>query len=1150
MSQVKPNSKAAASSPKNLSEKQIKRIWTELKPQPLLDRLKSLLPGGRWSASGSRVSGCCPYHDETTPSFHIYIDRGYAKCYGCETYTSNPIELWSRIRHSSRTDALLDLRQHFGLKFLGASVNAQLEAWERHQFLKRRIVDICHDELLNAINHPSDPRYGQAQAAVRYLLTTRAVPKDAIPALPMLGVLPPLARIYDTLDRDAQLENVKRAEESDREGTRIAKFTSLTAEAQAYLQQVTVHWIGALMFRLDVAPDIIGRLKFRRPDTKDYLIPNDTYEEDLGFFGLGWNMYKPLLGSQQKYVLGAYHVEGEFDALSIMARQVLAGGPGFVTVSGGGSSAPKQIDSLRGAGFEEIYLVGDAPNKKGDNLIAHWLPEVNHLRARIFVGYDQFPGAGDPDDAVIKHELDVVQRAFLDINNRDLFAMPHDWCLEKATPAILAINESDVRQRIEKASEWGGLLKNAVECDTFVNECQKQFNLPAHLLKRDIVAKEEDETGFILRIVNVLSTWFSVVGQQAFDNDRRLYLWHKEGKRIVQVSLADDGSVERELGTTLGPTYQVFQEKIGVPDFLLPREGAKNQGLQKQDQMYRWYFRQALTHMAMNAPDFHSAPHKGQGIHVVRNDLGGAPTLYLVNGRDVYVGTFDAHEQLTWKLTEGPVHNGIVFDVGTRTPLSPFMDWIQKPEDLDRAYSLDPKTLWAELHKILDSGWTFKDHSLTVDFLTAHLLATTVSDTFRRKVFMGVHADTAAGKSRLLMGLIGGSDFPRMHLIAAARGMPSFTAAGIRQTTNNSSRPLCLDEFEDEGTGDRKGKVVTETFEMFRNLTGENNTYTMGQRSGDPVTYTLNYPVFIAAINKAKKVQDANRTITIHLKKVPNKADPQQVIIQMYGVQRLEQLKQDLSIALLPHTAKLQTVYREIEVEYGQGAGHNLRIDQRYFEGLYPALATMKFLGLDYRTFLTDFCEANKEAFRVGATRTDSMELFDYVCRSPKLTVRSQDGGHDRQTMSLIQLLATPESRALINQTNSGLYFDEVQQVLLVDWTAAVQVVLSQHPRYSRESNLYNLRDLANRAPHVVPSEELLSTGVLDRLKNLGIGAVPVGYLTGYRLREMINNLNTIPTAPVDAEPVTNKPTAATPTGVVVPLPKKAAPDDNVDFDS
>ena len=1147
MSQKKPNSKPAPAA-KNLSEKQINRIWADLKPQVLLERLRTLQPGAKWTASGNRLSACCPYHDETTPSFHIELARGYAKCYGCEKFIANPIELWAKLTTRSRSEALLDLKQNFGLKFLTGAVNTQLEAWDRNQQVKKRIVELCHDELINAITHPTNPMYASSQAAVTYLIGTRALPVDTIPTLDMLGVMPPLARIFDALEQDAAKENARRVLEAEQNNVRPVKVSSLMPEAREYLTQASSSWMGALVFRLDVAPGAIGRIKMRRPDTKEYVILADAYEEDLGFFGLGWSMYRSLLGSQQKYCRGAYLVEGEFDALSAMARQVEAGGPGFIVLSSGGSSGGSQIDLLKHFGFEDVYLVSDAPTKKGDELIKIWLPQVQQLHARVFTGYDQFPGAGDPDEAVIKFGLNAVSQVFLDTNNPTLFVTPQDWCFARAAPVLDTIPDNDIRQRIECSALWGQLLKDVNECDAYITQCNEEYAIPRHLLKRAIVAREENEPAFILRIVDTLATLFTVVGQQATDNDRRLYLWHREQKRIIQISLADDSSVERELGTTLGPSYEMFQERIGIPAFLEPTDQAKNGTyLQKQDQTYHWYLRQALTHMAMHAPDYHSAPHKGQGIHAVRNPLGGAPDLYMVNGRDVYHGVYDAMGKVAWAQTPGPTHNGIVFDVGLRSPALPMFDFVEKASDLDRAYTLSARDCWEKLHKILDIGWTFKDHALTVDFLTAHLLSVTVSDAFRRKVFMGIHADTSAGKSRLLMGLIAGTDFPRIHLIAAARGMASYTAAGIRQTTNNSSRPLCLDEFEDEGLGDKKGKLTTEVFEMYRNLNGEGNKYTMGQRGGDPITYTLDYPVFIAAINKAKKVQDANRTIGVYLRKVPNRPDPQQVLIQTFGVDYFAQLKKDLALVLLPHIAELQTAYRDIEVEYGRGQGGTLQYDQRYFEGLYPALATMKFLGLDYRTFLTDFFEANKEALRFSATHTDSSELFHVLCESPKLIVHSNSGGRDQAAMSLLQLLATPEERQQIAQTNAGLYFDEVQQVLVVNWTAVMQVILAQHPKYGRESNLRNLRDLANRAPNAMTAEEMVATGVLNRLKSQGIGAIQIGYLTGYKMHDTIQSLSSV--VPVVVTPVT-APAAATAPAEIIQLPtKKTVNDDNVNFD-
>ncbi len=34
--------------------------------------------------TGRTYSGCCPFHQEKTPSFHVYRDKAYYHCFGCQ----------------------------------------------------------------------------------------------------------------------------------------------------------------------------------------------------------------------------------------------------------------------------------------------------------------------------------------------------------------------------------------------------------------------------------------------------------------------------------------------------------------------------------------------------------------------------------------------------------------------------------------------------------------------------------------------------------------------------------------------------------------------------------------------------------------------------------------------------------------------------------------------------------------------------------------------------------------------------------------------------------------------------------------------------------------------------------------------------------
>lgn len=1097
-----PSPKATNKGPAKLSERQIRKIWPDIKAPVLAERLRSLRPQGRWAAAGNQIVGCCPYHDETTPSFRIYVDRGYAKCFGCDKYITNPLQVWAKVRGCSITDALLEFRQLFGLKSIPASANSQIAAWDRNQLLKRRIMEVCHSELLAALADPTDPTYTTAHSAAKYLTQTRKIPADALPALPIIGVMPPAARVTEILRQEALKENERRKTEALTTGETYVPFDSLESAARDYLQ-AAAGWVGSLVFRLDTAPDAIGRLKLRKPYASSSAVTQlpDPFEEGSGFYGLGWGMYSPLLGAQQKYSW-PYVVEGEFDALSIMARQVQAGGPGFLTVAAGGTYGSEHIDDLADIGFNEVYLFSDAPGpKKGELLLKQWLPSIKRLRAKLFVGWDQFPGSGDPDEAVVTHGLGAVQKVLLDVKNKALYQNPPDWVFEQAQPELDAVDPEDGRYRIEIASSWGQLLKNSVDLDLFVQSCADVYGVQGALLKREITAKEEDEAAFILRVADVLGGIFYVLGQRSFDSDRRLYLWYREQQKIVQVSLADDGSIERELGTALGPTYQLFQERIGIPPFLENRSSLK-----KKTQEYAWYLRQALLIMAQVAPDYNSAPHKGQGLHVIRGKDGAPPTLYLVNSKDVYWGTFDENDLLSWKKLDGPSHNGIIFDINTgHTFDKPWLPWVTSVEDLEKATQIDLQDCWDKLHHALDAGWRYRNHQISTDFLTGHLLATTVASAFRRQIFCAFHADTSSGKSRMVMGLIGGNDFPRIHLIAATTSIPQCTPAAIRQGMNNKTRALCLDEFEDDGSGDRKSRNVAEMLEMFRNLTGENNSYQMGSRFNEPVTYNLNFFIFTASINKARKVQDANRMVTIFLERQAGRVDPQLVLLNEFGADGIEKLKQDLSLGLLPKIAQLQRLFDEVEAEYSKPGTRPSYIDTRTFETLFPTITVMKLLGKDYPQFVSDFCLANQESFAISAAHTDSMDLFNWLSQSPMLVHRDDGGNKDKA--SLLQMLATPDTRADINRCGSGLYWDEDSKLLVVSWTTAIQTVLSGHTRYGRETNVHNLRELANRAPHAIKADELENSPALARLKAQGLGGVPVTSLTGYRMLHILESM-------------------------------------------
>ena len=47
------------------------------------DLVRVIEPYTKLKKSGSNWMGCCPFHDEKTPSFSVSPSKGFYKCFGC-----------------------------------------------------------------------------------------------------------------------------------------------------------------------------------------------------------------------------------------------------------------------------------------------------------------------------------------------------------------------------------------------------------------------------------------------------------------------------------------------------------------------------------------------------------------------------------------------------------------------------------------------------------------------------------------------------------------------------------------------------------------------------------------------------------------------------------------------------------------------------------------------------------------------------------------------------------------------------------------------------------------------------------------------------------------------------------------------------------
>jgi DNA primase len=67
--------------------------------------------------SGSRYKGCCPFHDEKTPSFVVTPTIGIYKCFGCQK-GGNAIQFLMDVENLSFVEAARNLAKRYGVDLM------------------------------------------------------------------------------------------------------------------------------------------------------------------------------------------------------------------------------------------------------------------------------------------------------------------------------------------------------------------------------------------------------------------------------------------------------------------------------------------------------------------------------------------------------------------------------------------------------------------------------------------------------------------------------------------------------------------------------------------------------------------------------------------------------------------------------------------------------------------------------------------------------------------------------------------------------------------------------------------------------------------------------------------------------------------------
>ena len=120
---------------------------------------------------GANYWGCCPFHNEKTPSFSVNVQKGIFKCFGCGE-GGDAISFLMKINNQTFAEVIKDLAAQFGIE-LPHSKSDSKEYTEEKQLVKNLLKKACDYYHNNLYTMP------EAKKALEYL-SKRGITKQII----------------------------------------------------------------------------------------------------------------------------------------------------------------------------------------------------------------------------------------------------------------------------------------------------------------------------------------------------------------------------------------------------------------------------------------------------------------------------------------------------------------------------------------------------------------------------------------------------------------------------------------------------------------------------------------------------------------------------------------------------------------------------------------------------------------------------------------------------------------------------------------------------------------------------------------------------------------------------------------------------------
>lgn len=1123
-------------------EEELKRLWSVIPASEWLSLLREMAPSNKWTQRGqASIEGCCPYHDEKTPSFRISLSRGIGKCFGsCEKFITNPVSLVAKIGNMSMQEALLFLHNRFNLSSSITNLD-EVNAYNIRQEMKKAVA-IAFSKVLEEWIRDRPKHLEYVNPALLYLTKARNLPISSLPNLPV-GVFAkpehvkqhiPDTSLHPLYDEYFATENASQVcwggvvtHSNDSPGT-IARFKVRPRDPEFFERHAED--------TLEDLPPHVLKEAFSKANTKTVGLK----DAENGVTGL--HRYQRLLGHQDTSV---YATEGEFDAFSVMVAQDKMGMGNFIIVSTGGGGTT-DLSFLREFGVKNIWLVPDRSGaKRGDEYAAKFLNcknnftqtlEYQPLNFKIFTWPHEILG-GDIDDAVQMCGYEVVLN-YLDTNRNAYFLNAASWVTDKCCAEIDAhleqydqalqllnpdkenyeteyknlVSERD-KESYTLATKWFKLLSDQADCQSYLALMTSRYDIDLSGIKSvsEAMASATTLSSCLAHIKKQLSNYLRVSYYERRGGRTQYKCWAVQKSELSEFEPKNENLMFNLVASSTGTTGMAFFDRI------LGNNAIYLEGIDEETEPGRmlsikkrnaWeLLKEVAESMITDSINVEELATLTQGIHysnIPAEFRRRGNTVYFVNGKKVFRGRYSGDDQLDWEELKSNIDGHVLFE-----NLSPVHRWsyVQEATDLERANTIDLQFHYKAIQTVLQ-GWKFEHNDMIIPFLAAYIMSLPIMAAVGECSITFITGQAESGKSSLIHGILGGPNqqiepgktLPPSLLEAAVTANDA-TAASLYQTMQKSTLAYVLDEAEETGAvrASKSEERTREILTLLYRVPQGGSKVTRGGADGSSIKqYEIKMPVIMAAINTPSDSVFLSRTLIISTVKEPGRKPPDQHIFENFSEEEYLRLQQNNTICLLPHLPEIYRRRQLLRVKLREEAGA-LHRSNRFMESLLTPLAVYDMLGYDASAMYQEFLTKYQDRLSAISLSNNNVPVIDACLVPDKLLVHGEDGSINK--VSAKTLLEEGEVHVL-NNLRTGIYFVPELQAIVLVWRYLVHSTLMQGNQEFTRKPVVALRDMAARCCHswddVTPAQHALITtslGLNDIQHPMEYTVVDVAYL-------------------------------------------------------